>query len=52
MPKQPDFTELDKTLAESEPRAKSRALGLSAQRIGGLISRIDTAITYGSMMPP
>jgi len=40
------LTELDKTLAESDPKAKSRALGLSAQRIGGLISRIDTAMTW------
>jgi len=39
------LTELDKTLAESDPRAKSKALQLSSQRIGGLISRIDTAIT-------
>ncbi len=40
------LTELDKTLAESDPRAKSKALQLSAQRIDGLISRIDTAITW------
>jgi energy-coupling factor transporter ATP-binding protein EcfA2 len=40
------LTELDKTLAESDPRAKSKALRLSAQRIDGLISRIDTAITW------
>jgi len=40
------LTELDKTLAESDPKAKSKALRLSAQRIDGLISRIDTAITW------
>jgi len=40
------LTELDKTLAESDPRTKSKALQLSAQRIDGLISRIDTAITW------
>ncbi len=38
--------ELDNTLAESDPGAKSKALRLSAQRIDGLISRIDTAITW------
>jgi len=37
---------LDKTLAESDPRAKSKALRLSAQRIDGLILRIGTAITW------
>ena len=40
------LAELDKTLAESDPKAKSKALRLSAQRIDGLISRIDTAITW------
>jgi energy-coupling factor transporter ATP-binding protein EcfA2 len=40
------LAELDKTLAESDPKAKSTALRLLAQRIDGLISRIDTAITW------
>lgn len=38
------LTELEKTLAESDPGAKSKVLRLSAQRIDGLISRIDNAI--------
>lgn len=37
---------LDKTLAESDPTAKARASRLSAQRIEGLISRIDNAIAW------
>ena len=37
------LTELDKTLAESDPKTKAKALRLSAQRIDGLISRIDSA---------
>jgi len=38
--------ELDKTLGESDPKAKSIALRLSARRIDSLISRIDTAIVW------
>ena len=38
------LTKLDRTLAESDPKAKARTLRLSAQRIDGLTSRIDTAI--------
>jgi energy-coupling factor transporter ATP-binding protein EcfA2 len=37
------LTALDKTLAESDPKTKAKALRLSAQRIDGLISRIDSA---------
>lgn len=40
------LAELDKTLAESDPKAKARALRLSARRIDGLISRIDNAIAW------
>lgn len=38
--------ELDKTLAEADPRAKAQALRLSAQRLEGLTSRIDSAIAW------
>jgi len=38
------FTLLGKTLAESDPKAKAKALRLSAQRIKDLVARIDTAI--------
>ena len=37
------LAELDKTLAVNDPQAKAKALRLSAQRVDGLISRIDTA---------
>jgi energy-coupling factor transporter ATP-binding protein EcfA2 len=37
------LAELDKTLAEIDPKAKAKAVRLSAKRIDGLISRIDTA---------
>lgn len=40
--------ELDKTLAESDPRAKSRALRILAQRVDSLITRIDTANAWVS----
>lgn len=36
------LAKLDKTLAESDPKTKAKALRLSAQRIDGLISRIDS----------
>jgi ABC-type lipoprotein export system ATPase subunit len=37
---------LDKALAESDPKAKAKALRLSAQRIDGLVSRIDAASAW------
>ncbi len=37
------LAELDKILAESDPKTKARALRLTAQRIDGLILRIDSA---------
>lgn len=37
---------LDRTLAESDPKTKAKVLRLSAQRIEGLISRIDTAFSW------
>ena len=37
------LADLDKTLAESDPKAKAKEVRLSAQRVDGLISRIDTA---------
>jgi len=40
------LADLDKTLTESDPKAKARALRLSAQRIDGLISRVDNAIAW------
>jgi energy-coupling factor transporter ATP-binding protein EcfA2 len=40
------LTELDKTLAASDPKSKAKALRLSAQRLDGLVSRIDTAIAW------
>lgn len=40
------LADLDEMLAESDPKAKARALRLSAQRIDGLISRIDTAVAW------
>ncbi|MHC4146409.1 MAG: AAA family ATPase, partial [Planctomycetota bacterium] len=40
------LTELDKILAEQEPQSKAKALRLVAQRIDGLVSRIDTAISW------
>jgi len=39
------LAELDKTLAENDPKAKAQMLRLLAQRINGLISRIDNALT-------
>ncbi len=38
--------ELEKTLAESDPKTKAKGLLLSAQRIDGLISRIDSSFSY------
>ena len=40
------LTELDKTLVENDPKAKAKAVRLSAQRVDGLISRIDMASAY------
>ena len=40
------LAELDKTLTESDPKAKAKALRLSAQRVDGLISRIDAALVW------
>ena len=37
------LSELDKALAESDPKAKAKALRLSVQRLDGLISHIDMA---------
>jgi len=39
---------LEKTLAEHDPKAKAKALLLSAQRIDGLVLRIDAAIAWVS----
>lgn len=38
------LAELEKTLAESDPKAKAKALRLSAQRMDGLVARIDKTI--------
>ncbi len=38
------LAELDKTLAENDPKAKAETLRLSVQRVNELISRIDGAI--------
>jgi len=38
------LTELDKALAENDPKGKAQALRLSARRIEELVSRIDTAV--------
>ena len=40
------LAELDKTLTESDPTAKAKTLRLSAQRVDGLILRIDAAFTW------
>lgn len=40
------LAELDKILTEKEPQAKAKALRLVAQRVDGLVSRIDTAISW------
>jgi len=40
------LTELNNTLAEIDPKTKAKAVRLSAQRINGLVSRIDTAFAY------
>lgn len=40
------LAELDKTLAEQDPSAKAKSLRQSAQRIDGLIGRIDTAVAW------
>jgi len=40
------LAELNKTLAESDPKTKAKALKLSAQRFNSLISRIDLAFGY------
>jgi hypothetical protein len=40
------LAELDQTLAENDPRAKANAVKLSAQRVDGLIARIDTASAW------
>lgn len=38
------LSDLDKMLAEADPKAKAAALRLSAQRLQSLIARIDTAL--------
>ena len=38
--------ELDKALAENDPKAKAKSLRLLAQRIDSLISRIDVAVAW------
>lgn len=38
------LADLDRTLAEQDPLAKAKLLRQSAQRIEGLVSRIDTAV--------
>jgi energy-coupling factor transporter ATP-binding protein EcfA2 len=40
------LAELENTLAENDPKAKAKAVRLSAQRVDGLISRIDTKLLY------
>ena len=40
------LAELDNMLDEKEPQAKAKALRLTAQRVDGLVSRIDTAISW------
>lgn len=40
------LSEVEKTLAENDPKAKAKAVRLSAQRIGSLISRIDASLPY------
>ena len=40
------LAELDRTLTENDPKAKAKTLRLSAQRVDGLISRIDGAIVW------
>lgn len=40
------LAELDKTLAEQDPSAKAKLLRQSAQRIDGLIARIDAAVAW------
>lgn len=40
------LAELDKMLAEKDPKAKAKALQFSAQRVDGLISRIDVAFSW------
>jgi energy-coupling factor transporter ATP-binding protein EcfA2 len=40
------LADLDRMLAESDPKGKARALRLSAQRIDGVIFRIDTAVAW------
>ncbi len=39
------LNELERTLAENDPKTKAKGLVLSAQRIDGLISRIDSSLT-------
>lgn len=40
------LNELEKTLAENDPKTKAKGLLLSAQRVDGLISRIDSSVPY------
>jgi energy-coupling factor transporter ATP-binding protein EcfA2 len=40
------LSELEGALAENDPKAKARAVRLSAQRVDALISRIDSVVTY------
>ncbi|BFU90994.1 MAG: hypothetical protein NTAFB01_21810 [Nitrospira sp.] len=40
------LNELEKTLTENDPKTKAKGLRLSAQRIDGLIFRIDAALLY------
>jgi len=40
------LAELEKSLAENDPKAKAKILRLSAQRVDGLISRIDGALAW------
>ncbi len=42
------LSDLEKTLAENDPKAKAKVLRLSAQRIDGLVFRIDAAIVWVS----
>lgn len=42
------LTELQKALAETDPRSKAKAVGLSAQRIEELVKRVDAAEVWVS----
>lgn len=40
------LAELEKTLTENDPKAKAKILRLSAQRVDGLVSRIDGSLAW------